>query len=84
MSNRKKLKIMVETELLPEVSTFVRKLSALVEGGKGTEEDGEVLEETRELKETFETIIADIDAGEMDDEEALDILKELKKMNKKR
>jgi hypothetical protein len=84
MSNIKKLKIMVETELLPEVENFIKKLEVLVEGGIAQEEDEEVLEETLELRTTFETILEDIAAGEMDDEEALDILKELKKINKKK
>ena len=83
MSNIKKLQEMVQTELLPEVQNFIEKLSAIVET-KGTEEDMEVLEETRELEETFETILEDIASGEMDEEEALDLLKELKKMNKKK
>ncbi len=83
MSNTQKLKEMVQNELLPEVQNFIKKLSAIVET-KGTEEDREVLEETRELEETFETILEDIASGEMDEEEALDLLKELKKMNKGR
>lgn len=84
MSNTKKLKKMVEEELLPEVTNFINKLQALAEGGIAQEEDEEVLEETRELKTTFETILDDIASGEMDEEEALDILKELKKINKKK
>ncbi len=84
MSNTKKLKIMVEEELLPEVSRFVEKLRVLVDDGIAQEEDVEMLEETEELKTTFETILEDIAAGEMDEEEALDILKELKKINKKK
>lgn len=84
MSNTKKLKKMVEEELLPEVTNFINKLQALSDGGIAQEEDEEVLKETRELEITFETILEDIAAGEMDEEEALDILKELKKINKKK
>ena len=84
MSNRKKLKIMVETELLPEVENFIHKLEALGEGGIAQEEDGEVLEEALELRTTFETILDDIASEEMDEAEALEILKELKKINKKK
>ena len=84
MSNRKKLKTMVETELLPEVENFIKKLECLVEGGIAQEEDEAVLEETLELRTTFETILEDIASEEMDEEEALEILKELKKINKKK
>ena len=84
MPNRKKLKTMVEEELLPEVENFIKKLEVLVEEGIAQEEDEEVLAETLELQTTFETILEDIASGEMDEEEALDILKELKKINKKK
>ena len=84
MSNTNKLKTMVETELLPEVNGFIKKLEALVERGIAQEEDEEVLEETLELRTTFETMLEDIASGEMCDEEALDIIKELNKINKKK
>lgn len=84
MSDIKKLKTMVEIELLPEIDTFMQKISLVMEGSGKTEEDEEVYAETLELRETFETILEDIAAGEMDEEEASDILKELQKMGKKK
>ena len=84
MSNKKKLKTMVEAELLPEVENFITKLETLMEEGVSQEEDGEVLEEALELRTTFETILEDIASDEMDEEEALELLKELKKINKKK
>jgi len=79
MNDREKLKKMLETGLIPQLETFLKQLETVKAMHSETQEDEAVYDDTLELKRTFVTLLADIDHGKMDDAEAHEIIKELKK-----
>lgn len=79
MREREKLKKLLEEKLIPDLEAFLSKLDMIEHSGCLTEEDTAVYAETADLSSTFKSLLADIASGAVDDTDAHEILKELKK-----
>lgn len=79
MDDRQKLKKLLEEKLIPELDHFLSQLEMIKHSGAASEEDAQVGEETRVLHQTFKELLDDIQTGKMGDNEAHEIIKELKK-----
>jgi CHASE3 domain sensor protein len=80
MSNVEELKALITEDVIPDIEDYMDELFALIADNQATADDREALDEMRELKVEFETILKEIAAGEIDEEEALGIIEEIEDM----
>lgn len=78
MSNAEKLKNFLTQEIIPDLEEAIDEMFAFIEKAKmASIADKEELQELQEMHAECKEIVAEIEAGEMNDEEAADILAEL-------
>lgn len=77
MSIQKKLETLIKEDVLVEIEDYIDELFEVIAAKKDTAETKGELEGMKEMKEDFEAILEDIEKGELDDEEALEIYDEI-------
>jgi len=78
MSNAEKLKNFLTQEIIPDLEEAIDEMFAFIEKAKmASIADKEELQELQEMHAECKEIVAEIEAGDMNDEEAADILAEL-------
>lgn len=82
MSIQKKLEKLIQNEVLIEIEDYIDELFELIASKKDSINVKEELETMKEMKKDFELMLEDIKSGEMDDEEAQEILEEIIEMRK--
>ncbi len=80
MTNAETLKRLLNDEVLPDIEEYMDELFALIADKKATDEDKEELENMRELRKEFQVMLEELGSGEMDEEECLEIIEEVREM----
>ena len=77
MSIQKELEELIKNEVLVEIEDYIDDIFEIIAGKKETPELKEELENMQEMKKDFEELLKDLEAGEIDDEEAQEIYDEI-------
>ena len=78
MSNSEKLKNFLNQEIIPDLEEAIDEMFAFIEKAKmASIADKEELKELQEMHSECKDIVSEIESGEMEEEEAKDILSEL-------
>ena len=77
MSIQKELKEIINNEVLVEIEDHIDAIFEKKNEKKDTPELKEELENMQEMKKDFEELLKDLEAGEIDDEEAQEIYDEI-------
>ncbi|CAA6800225.1 MAG: Unknown protein [uncultured Sulfurovum sp.] len=81
MSNSEKLKNFLTQEIIPDLEEAIDEMFAFIEKAKmASIADKEELQELQEMHAECKEIVVEIEAGEMNDQEAGDILSEFVEM----
>jgi hypothetical protein len=78
MTNREKLKNLLENEVIPDLEVAIDELFAKIDKAKNaSSEDKNDLEEMRDMRTECFAMVEEIKREEMDEEEATELLEEL-------
>lgn len=77
---QKDLKEIIEGAVLPDIADYLDELFELVAAKKESEEDRKMIQEMQEMQQDFQEILQEIENNEIDDDECIDILEEIKAM----
>ena len=82
MSIQKELEDLIKNEVLEEIEDYIDELFEIVASKKEDENIKEELKQMQEMKKDFEEMLVDLANGEIDDEEAREIIEEKNDMRK--
>ncbi|PLY09164.1 MAG: hypothetical protein C0626_09155 [Arcobacter sp.] len=77
MTTQEKLLNLVHNEVIPDVEDYLDELFELVASKKSDDETKEEIKYMQEMRKEFQDLIDDIEAGEIDEEEAQEIIDEI-------
>ena len=77
MSIQKELEELIENDVLAEIEDRIDEIFELIAAKKETPELKEELKHMQDMKKDFEELLKDLEAGEIDDEEAQEIYDEI-------
>ncbi len=77
MTIQEKLLNLVHNEVIPDVEDYLDELFELVASKKGDEKTKEEIKYMQEMRKEFQDLIDDVEAGEIDDEEAQEIIDDI-------
>ncbi len=77
MSIQKELEVLIKEEVLAEIEDYIDDIFEIIAAKKETPELKEELQHMQDMKRDFEEILKDLEAGEIDDEEAKEIYDEI-------
>lgn len=77
MSKIKELEDVLKNDLIVELKKSIEELTKIVKKKQNDKEAKEELQDMKDLAEDFEAVLEDIKNGDMSEEEASEILKEL-------
>ncbi|KIM10839.1 MAG: hypothetical protein KU37_08940 [Sulfuricurvum sp. PC08-66] len=80
MSAKLTLVKLIQKEVLPEIEEYMDELFEIVASKEVTQEDKAELVEIQELHQEFKQMLVDLEADEIDEEECLEIIEEIKEM----
>ena len=81
MSKLAELKVLIEDEVIPDIEEFIDDLFEVIANEKeASMSQSEELEQMQELKNEFQSLLTDIDENEIDEEEAIELITEIKEM----
>jgi len=80
MTKAQTLLKMIKEEVLADIEDVMDEIFTVIADKKATDEDKAELEELRELKENFESLVKEIENDELDDEECDDLISEIRSM----
>jgi hypothetical protein len=80
MTNAETLTQLLTEEVIPDIEDYMDDLFVLIADKKSTDEDREELENMRELREEFKTMLIEIENGDMEEDECLEIIEEIRQM----
>jgi hypothetical protein len=76
MSIQKELEDLIKNEVLEEIEDYIDELFEIVASKKEDENIKEELKQMQEMKKDFEEMLVDLANGEIDDEEAREIIED--------
>ncbi len=82
MSIQKELENLIKNEVLVEIEDYIDELFEIIAAKKEDDEIKEELKQMQEMKKDFEEMLADLVHGDIDDEEAREIIDEINEMRK--
>ena len=71
---------LIEQEVLPEIKEYIDELFEKIASKKDEDGDKSVLQEMQEMKKEFEDILLEIDSGEIEEEECIELYNEINEM----
>jgi DNA-binding transcriptional regulator YhcF (GntR family) len=77
MTIQEKLLNLVHNEVIPDVEDYLDELFELVASKKSDDKTKEEIKYMQEMRKEFQDLIDDLEAGEIDDEEAQEIIDEI-------
>ena len=78
MTQSEQLKELITEEVLPELEEYIDNLFAeIAENKEATAADKEELQEVQTLRSDFQEMLTDIESGEIEEDEAINIVKNL-------
>ncbi len=83
MSNIEKLKKLLTEEFIPELEEALAELANINQSWKATTEDKEEFEELKEMKNFFDNILIDLNANDLTQDEAQEIIQAVEEMRLK-
>jgi 3-isopropylmalate dehydratase small subunit len=82
MSIQKELEDLIKNEVLIEIEDYIDELFEIIAAKKEDDDIKEELKHIQEMKKDFEDMLVDLANGEIDDEEAQEIIEEINDMRK--
>jgi DNA-binding protein H-NS len=82
MTKAQELKELLIEDVIPDIEDYMDDLFTLIADKKATADDKAELEEMRELKSEFHTMLEDLEKNEIDEDECIEIIAELEEMMK--
>ena len=82
MSIQKELEDLIKNEVLEEIEDYIDELFEIIASKKDDDSIKEELKQMQEMKKDFEEMLTDLANGEIDDEEAQEIIEEINDMRK--
>ncbi len=82
MTIQKKLEDLIKNDVLIEIEDYIDELFEIIAAKKEDDNIKEELKEMQEMKKDFEDMLIDLQNGEIDDEEAQEIIEEINDMRK--
>ena len=82
MSIQKELENLIKNEVLIEIEDYIDELFEIIAAKKEDDDIKEELKHIQEMKKDFEDMLVDLANGEIDDEEAQEIIEEINDMRK--
>ncbi len=82
MSIQKELEDLIKNEVLEEIEDYIDELFEIIASKKENDSIKEELKQMQEMKKDFEDMLIDLANGEIDDEEAQEIIQEINDMRK--
>lgn len=82
MSIQKELEDLIKNEVLVEIEDYIDELFEIIAAKKENDEIKEELKQMQEMKKDFEEMLTDLVHGDIDDEEAKEIIDEINEMRK--
>jgi hypothetical protein len=73
---------LIEDDVIPDIEEYIDELFEKIAAKKESAEDKEILKEMQEMHMEFNELLDEIKAGEIDDEEANELLEEIIDMRK--
>jgi len=81
MNKVEELTKLIEEDVLPEIEDFIDDLfEQIADNKEATVEDKEELKEIQTLRSDFKEMLEDIQSGDVDEEEAIEIIEEINEM----
>ena len=80
MTNTQKLEELLTKEVLLEIEEHIDEIFELIASKKATDKDKDELSEVKELQNGFKEMLEELQAGEIDEEEALEIINDILSM----
>ncbi len=77
MTNIQKLEELLTKEVLLEIEEHIDEIFELIASKKATDEDKNELSEVKELQDGFKDMLQELQAGEIDEDEALEIMNDI-------
>lgn len=74
------LKLVVQEKMLPEVELYIEDLHVLIEEGRATEDDMNIIKEMESFMVELQNIIEAIETDKMDDEQAEEVYENIMKL----
>ena len=75
-----KLQNLINNEVLPDIEEYIDVLFEKIASKNYTDEEKENLYEMQEMRDEFKDMLKEIDSGEMEEEECLEIIEEIHEM----
>lgn len=77
----KELAELLKEEIIPEIEDYMDELFERIANEKqASDEDKEEYEELREMRDSFTEMLKDVEGGDMDDEECIELIEEIEAM----
>lgn len=75
-----RLKLLIIDEVLPDIEEYIDVLFEKIASKNYTDEDKENLYEMQEMRDEFKDMLTEVESGEMEEEECLEIIEEIHEM----
>lgn len=82
MTIQNELSSLIKNDVLIEIEDYIDELFEIIASKKEDERTKEELASMQEMRDDFNEMVKDLDAGEIDDEEAKEIMEEIVEMRK--
>jgi len=82
MTIQKELASLLKNDVLIEIEDYIDELFEIIASKKEDERTKDELASMQEMREDFNEMLKDLDSGEIDDEEAKEIMEEINEMRK--
>lgn len=82
MSVQRELELLIKNEVLVEINSYIVELTAMLSTKDASINVKEELAQMEEMKKDFEEMLTDLIHGDIDDDEAKDIIEEIREMRK--
>lgn len=82
MTNVEKLEKLLKEEVLLEIEEHIDELFEIIASNKASEEDKSELNDLKEIQDGFKEMLDELLAGEIDEEEAKEIINDIESMRK--
>lgn len=80
MNKQEELKDLIKNVVLEDVDDYIDELLELIASKKDAENTKEELNSMQEMKKEFLELLSELEAGEIDDEEAAELIEEINDM----
>lgn len=80
MTNAEILVQLLTEEVIPDIEEYMDELFVLIADKRSTQHQRDDVENMRELRDEFKTMLVELENGDMDEDECLEIIEEIREM----